>query len=380
MLEIHHIYNDVSWQQRKVLDHERHSHQKHCTAHCLFLPSLFCAIKQGSLTMIQLSETLSVWLCSRFSGPNSTPRLSLIMFQFFWPNIPSLVSHSVTYHIPVYSGPIFHPFSHSVTDHIPVYSGPIFHPFSHSVADHIPVYSGPIFHPFSHSVTDHIPVFLAQYFIPILSLSNYHHFCLYNKKGEKRTITKRTKTMSTGQQSACAKVLTFTLKHVVCAHTLINKTAVEHWWKSTSVTNCILFHTPELGALAPFVFVVCVAPFISVVCGHGIGLVLAFFRVHEWSSSQFGDTQPRVQKHSKTALKIATHDIRCYLRISLVDGSSRDQRLTWGAETTRMNCRHDVLAYLGRRGLRDQPSLKLLVGSRPTYEEVEKVHTSEKGK
>ena len=31
-------------------------------------------------------------------------------------------------------------------------------------------------------------------------------------------------------------------------------------------------------------------------------------RVRERSSSQFGDTQHRVQKHSTTALKIATHD------------------------------------------------------------------------
>ena len=45
-----------------------------------------------------------------------------------------------------------------------------------------------------------------------------------------------------------------------------------------------------------------------------------------------------------------------------------------------MNSRHDVPAYLGRRGLRDQPSLKLLVGRRPTYGEVENVHTSVKWK
>ena len=45
-----------------------------------------------------------------------------------------------------------------------------------------------------------------------------------------------------------------------------------------------------------------------------------------------------------------------------------------------MNCRHDVPAYLGRRGLRDQPSLKLLVGWRPTHGEVKKARTSEKGK
>ena len=45
-----------------------------------------------------------------------------------------------------------------------------------------------------------------------------------------------------------------------------------------------------------------------------------------------------------------------------------------------MNCIHDVPANLGRRSLRDQPSLKLLVGWRPTYEEVEKVYTSEKVK
>ena len=54
--------------------------------------------------------------------------------------------------------------------------------------------------------------------------------------------------------------------------------------------------------------------------------------------------------------------------------------MTWGAETTRMNCRHDVPAYLGRRGLRDQPSLKLLVGRRPTYGEVGNEHISVKGK
>ena len=42
-----------------------------------------------------------------------------------------------------------------------------------------------------------------------------------------------------------------------------------------SVTNCILFcSTPELGALAPFVFEVC-GPFIPVECGHGIDFVLA---------------------------------------------------------------------------------------------------------
>ena len=45
-----------------------------------------------------------------------------------------------------------------------------------------------------------------------------------------------------------------------------------------------------------------------------------------------------------------------------------------------MNCRHDVPAYLGRCGLRDKPSLKLLVGWRPRYGEVKKMHTSEKGK
>ena len=31
-------------------------------------------------------------------------------------------------------------------------------------------------------------------------------------------------------------------------------------------------------------------------------------RVRERSSSQFGDRQPRVKKHPKTALKITTHD------------------------------------------------------------------------
>ena len=45
-----------------------------------------------------------------------------------------------------------------------------------------------------------------------------------------------------------------------------------------------------------------------------------------------------------------------------------------------MNCIHDVPAYLGRCGLRNQPSLKLLVGRRPTYGEVENIHTSVKGK
>ena len=37
-----------------------------------------------------------------------------------------------------------------------------------------------------------------------------------------------------------------------------------------------------------------------------------------------------------------------------------------------MNCRHDMLAYLGRRGLRDQPSLKLLVGGDPRTEKWRK--------
>ena len=39
-----------------------------------------------------------------------------------------------------------------------------------------------------------------------------------------------------------------------------------------AVTSCILFHTPELSALAPFVFVV---------CGRGVSLVLALLFVRE---------------------------------------------------------------------------------------------------
>ena len=79
---------------------------------------------------------------------------------------------------------------------------------------------------------------------------------------------------------------------------------------------CNNFVPRQSWALWPLLYSWYVTPFVSVVCGHGISLVLALPRVREWSSSQFGETQPRVQKHSKTALKIAANDRWCYRRTS----------------------------------------------------------------
>ena len=99
----------------------------------------------------------------------------------------------------------------------------------------------------------------------------------------------------------------------------------------------VLFHV-RVGRFNPFCIWGVLPPFIPVECGHGIDFVLAsprvlvflvflvFLvplcstcssvpRVRERSSSQFGDRQPRVKKHPKTALKIATHDSWCYLHV-----------------------------------------------------------------
>ena len=98
-------------------------------------------------------------------------------------------------------------------------------------------------------------------------------------------MTEQTKIMSTGQQSACAKVLTFTLKPVVCAHSA-HFSQQNSSGTLTKEHQCNKLHFvlhARVGRFGPYcIRGVCVAPFISVVCGHGIGLVwLCFVFVSE---------------------------------------------------------------------------------------------------
>ena len=90
------------------------------------------------------------------------------------------------------------------------------------------------------------------------------------------------------------------------------------------VTNCNSFHA-RVGRFSPF----CIRGLWSLLYLWSVAMALISFwlhlvflvflmslcstcssvpRIRERSSSQFGDRQPRVLKHPKTVLKIATHD------------------------------------------------------------------------